>query len=241
MAAAAVEAEILKRLGGSGGLSDAVLVAVVAKSVPGATPAAVRAALEALSRRSAVRRDGGRWFGSAPATAPPADGAALLEIVREGLQLPALSPAEIEVHVDGLEDEDPPVDPAAEARWQALLATAEDDGTGRRVLELTPEMLEEVVGPPDAPRLPSPQQVRAVAWLISHPKVVLAAVQQLYADQGRRGRPVVADRRRELPSGFGVTRVRVRDGHGVATLELSGWCGWDEEHGWELTVDETEA
>lgn len=87
---------------------------------------------------------------------------------------------------------------------------------------------------------PSPQQVRAVAWLIRHPQVAVAAVAQRFADQGGRGRPAVADLRRGLPTDFGVERVTVRHGEARAFLVLTGWCGWDEEHGFEVRVDETD-
>ena len=239
----------LDREGGDG-VSEAVLVATTCKSVPGATPAAVQAALIGLVQRRVCTRKGGRVIGAPRATPSPRNPAELSAL--PSLRLPRLAASTIELRVDLPQvEEDAEADAAREAAIEANLAAAfaevaPDEGGGRS-LTLTKELFERMTAgvPPRRPSpLPSDAQVRAVAWLIENERAVALAIAEAFADRVRSGgRPRVGrsgDRDRDDTS-FGVQSIRVRQAvGGRSTLVLDGWCGWDEEHGFGIELDGTD-
>jgi hypothetical protein len=78
-----------------GTLGEALLVAVAAKAVPGATPDAVRQALALLAKAGLARRVEGRWARVEHDSRPPATPADVERLALEGLRVPALSPERI--------------------------------------------------------------------------------------------------------------------------------------------------
>lgn len=241
----------LDREGGDG-VSEAVLVATTCKAVPGATPAAVQAALTGLVQRRRCTRKGGRVIGAPRATPSPRNPADLSAL--SSLRLPRLAASTIELRVDLPHvEEDAEADAARKAAIEANLAAAfaevlPDEGGGRS-LTLTKELFERMTAgvPPRPPSpLPSDAQVRAVAWLIENERAVALAIAEAFADRVRSGgRPRVGvgrpgDRDRDDTS-FGVQSIRVRQAvGGRSTLVLDGWCGWDEEHGFGIELDGTD-